>query len=76
MFKVLIPDGTFWCPSSGTSDDTLERLFKMRIRGSDQFKTVVALCAQDTEHQFATEVPEIEDHGKVMFGSEDQSQKF
>ena len=42
MFKNSIPDGTKSCCQSGT-DDMLESLYKMRIRGSDQLKTVQAL---------------------------------
>ena len=37
------------------SDSVLERLYKMRIRESDQPKTVLALCEQDNEHMLQCE---------------------
>ena len=37
----------------------LESLYKMRLRGSDQLKTVLAFYDQDVERRkFATELPE------------------
>ena len=58
------------------SDDILERLHKMRTRGSDQHKTVLASYEQSTEQQSTTELPEIEGHGEEIYASEDQSPKF
>ena len=44
-FRNSIPDGTkFYCPCQNIpSDDVLESLFTLRIRESDQLKTVLEL---------------------------------
>ena len=45
--------------------NVLESLYKMRIRDSEQLKTVLALCDQDIEHKY---IPPSDQRLKIMAG--------
>ena len=56
---------------------SLESLYKMCIRGSDQLKTVLVFFEQEVKQQnLQQSLPEIGDHGEEMHGSESQSPKI
>ena len=54
MFRNLRQDGTkFYCLSKIPSDDVLERLYKLRIRESEQLKTVLELYEMEIHQKIS-----------------------
>ena len=59
------------------TDGMLEKFFKMRIRECDQIKKTYWRSTNKNEPKsLKAELSEVEDQGKEMHGSEDQSPQF
>ena len=59
------------------SDDILESLYKLRIRESEQLKTVLELYDMEIHQKISTpNYQKIEDNGEKKYGSETSNTKF
>ena len=69
-------DQVFLSSCEVPNDKILESLYKMRMPGSDQLKTVWQCTSKKQSRSIEAELSEVEDHGKEMKRSEDQDTKF
>ena len=71
-FRNSIQDGTkFYCRCQNVSDDILESLYKLRIRESDQLKTVFGIVRHgDSSEDISSQRSKVENHVEEEFGSE------